>query len=154
MAHETTAAQAIQFLRKLVDPTLIAERPALIAKLRPSHEDYAAIFVEGAAAQAEHAYQQQLWSTPVIWPIKSEQTEVHIRAAVSSDELLSDEAAAAALPGGYREIASLLQPGIVIIAFEIHAKADSAGLYFDGLVPRGDRFVWCPKPWRVVAAKE
>jgi hypothetical protein len=154
MAYETVAAQALTFLQQLVDPGRLGERPSLIASLRPRHSDYTAIFVPEAAAQAERSYEQWLWSAPVVWPIRPEQTCVHIRAAVSSDALIARAPEASALPGGYRDIATQLQPGVVFISFEFQAPyalqapyADS-GLYFDGLIRRVGRWIWCPNPWR------
>jgi hypothetical protein len=148
-----TAAAALVYLQRFVDRARSEERSALISALRPTAEDYAALFVPDAAPQAEAGYDAALWSSPVAvaWPIKPEQTQVRIRGAVTSDEIIAHAPSAAALPGGYVDIAARLKPGALWIAWEFVAPGASAGLYFDGLVPRpGDRWVWCPKPWRVL----
>jgi hypothetical protein len=151
MSAPIVVTRATAFLQQFVDPARQAERAALVASLRPTPEDYAALFVPDAAEKARAGYEAALWSHPPPWPIRPEQTLVVVRAAVTAEALIAGEPDASMLPGGYRHIASSLRPGSLWLAWEFLAPGASAGLYFDGLVPRDhDRFVWLPKPWRIL----
>ena len=147
-------------LRPFVDPAHVADRATLIAALRPTAEDYSALFVPAAAERARAGYDAALWAHPPLWPIKPEQTRIFVRAIVTSEDLIASTGDASKLPGGYAQLGAQLLPGALWIAWEFVAPDQSDGLYFDGLVPRfsstastlPDRYVWLPKPWRVLGA--
>jgi hypothetical protein len=52
-------------------------------------------------------------------------------------------------PGGYRAIAGFLEPSRIWLCWQYHPPG-GAGISYDGLVWQGERWVWFPKPWRMV----
>jgi hypothetical protein len=118
------------------------------AQLRPHDEDYGLVFVGDAALRARAGY-AGLWQAPPPWPVRPEQTEIHVTAALAED-FARDDPRASPFPGGYKTIAAQLAPDQVWLLWEHVAPGQRDGIVFDGLVPIGDRWAWFPKPWRVV----
>ncbi len=119
-----------------------------LAALQPRDTDYERLFVPAAAAGARAGY-AGLWGAPPPWPAGPDQTVIHV-AGAWSDALGVASAVTRAFPGGYATIATALQPGVVWMVWEVVAPGQRDGISFDGLTAIDDRFVWCPKPWRVV----
>ncbi len=137
-------------LANFIDPALLAERPARTQALRPHAEDYATVFHADVAEIARQGYEQMVWSQPMVWPIKSEQTRLRVVAALAEDFAVEMNPRAREFPGGYASVASHFMPGHMWFAWEYLAPGASAGLAFDGLVELGDRWAWFPKPWRIL----
>lgn len=54
-------------------------------------------------------------------------------------------------PGAYTELARVLQPGRLWATWVMRDANASKGVRYDGLVRLDDRWVWFPKPWRMIA---
>jgi hypothetical protein len=137
--------EAESFVKSLVSAT----PEELMRALRPRHEDYARVFVPSAVDKAQLGY-GELWNTPPRSLGKPNQTEVHAVGVATGASLVDENDLSKGFPGGYRKIAHLLQPDIVVVAFKLVAPGESLGMAYDGLVKLDDRWAWFPKPWRVL----
>ena len=141
-------AQVTSFLALLVDPQRLAQRHQLFLALRPQEADYAQVFTAAAAERARAGY-AQLWQLLPAIPLKVTHTQLRVAVAWSTDFQTAEERAQS-FPGGYRDVAGDLLPGVPWAVWELIETGERDGLLFDGLVGLGDRFVWFPKPWRVL----
>lgn len=141
-------AQVCSYLSLLVDPQRLAQRSQLLLALRPREEDYAQSFTAAAAERARRGY-GQLWQLLPTIPLKPTHTQLRVAVAWSEDFQTNHERAQS-FPGGYLDIAGALLPGRPWAVWELIETGESDGLLFDGLVGLGERFVWFPKPWRVL----
>lgn len=128
----------------------IGARPAgeLSEALRPDPADYPDVFVPEAVERAQAAYDTMWLQTPRPEP-KPGQTSVLCWAAPAS-LLTDDNELSRRFPGGYRRIAHLLVPQRIWLSWKYVEPGASTGMAYDGLVWRGDRFAWFPKPYRVI----
>lgn len=110
--------------------------------LRPTPEDYAAVFTPEAATMATNFY-APFWADPPASLTRTVNAQVRLYACKSQDIVASHE-----FPGGYAKIAHLLQPDHVWLRFRL--VGDGSAIAYDGLVARGDRWAWFPKPWRML----
>jgi hypothetical protein len=53
-------------------------------------------------------------------------------------------------PGGYRALAPHLRPERIWFVWRYLQAGEAAGMRYDGLVRLPDRWIWFPKPYRVV----
>jgi hypothetical protein len=113
------------------------------AELEPTREDYDAVFVGGAAQQAYDGY-KTFWLQPPETLSRPSHTEIRCISLPAREIVASEE-----FPGGYRKIAHLLVPDQIWCRFKFQAPGGTDSLAYDGLVVRGDRWVWFPKPWRL-----
>jgi len=141
-------AAAESFLRTVFLGPSPLSRGDRVNLIRPTDEDYALVF--GANAESVKAGYAPLWTSGALPEPKAGQTDLAV--FVADPKLLSTaNSASDRFPGGYRKIAHLLDPGTAWVALRYTAPGSSAGMLYDGLVPRPDgRFVWFPKPWRVL----
>lgn len=132
--------RAVQLLSGLVygPPELIR------ATLAPRPEDFAAVFLGDAARLAAEAY-APFWEQPPGALTRSVNAQVRVVTRRSQDIVASDD-----FPGGYRKIAHLLAPDVAWCRFKLVGPGDA--MAYDGLVSRGDRWAWFPKPWRLLPA--
>lgn len=124
--------------------------PELIAAaLKPTHEDFAAVFVGDAAKRAEDAY-AELWKNPPGALTKTVGAKIRVITKLSQDIVESGE-----FPGGYTRIAHLLAPDQAWCRFRLIGNGGQDAMAYDGLVSRGDaRWAWFPKPWRAFKVPE
>lgn len=122
---------------------------ALTLALKPDDADYARVF-RGAAAEQARAGYASVWADAWlrIEP-RREQVEVVVHVALA-EELGVDPGALEAFPGGYRDVAPHLMPGLFWAAWEFREPGQPCGLQHNGLVLIDNRFAWFPKPWRVI----
>jgi hypothetical protein len=144
---------AIEILRGQLLPLLTAltqdTEGHLTAQLRPRPGDAERVFVPEVAKAAAEAY-EKLWTTtpPRITRASSgSRITCHLAPAgmLAEPNLLSRE-----FPGGWRAVASLLQPQRVWAAWKVIEPGKTAGMAYDGVVWVDDRWVWYPKPYRVM----
>jgi hypothetical protein len=143
-------AAAVEMLSAFLDPAQIGRRAAMTLALRPRDEDWSAVFVSGAAEQARHGYAALWSSSPVIEPA-ADQTSMRVSVALA-EELTGGTLRSRDFPGGYAGVARAFVPGRVWIGWKFVVPGETLGLAYDGLVHLGGRFVWFPKPWRVITA--
>lgn len=125
-----------------------ADYAALTRQLKPTKEDYAAIFAdEATATKAESAY-AEMWNSPeaVIKP-KSGQTNYKV-SSVSTDDI-KNGVGLDAFPGGYKDSGALFKPGLNLYKFEFKEPGAEYGMAYDALVYVNGHWRFIPKPWRL-----
>jgi len=140
--------------RDILDRALGAtamEQRAILASLRPTAEDYARVFRSDIADLAREFY-EGFWADPPAWTRRPDQTELHVWLATAGDLASGCESSARArkFPGGYGQIASMLRRTTVWAAWELRTPGAACGMYVDGLVCVEDRWIWLPKPWKIL----
>jgi hypothetical protein len=144
---------AIEILRAQLLPLLTAltqdTEGHLTAQLRPRPGDAERVFVPEVAKATSEAY-EKLWTiTPprIARASSGSRIACHLSPAgmLAEPNLLSRE-----FSGGWRAVASLLQPQRVWAAWKVIELGKAAGMAYDGLVWVDDRWVWYPKPYRVM----
>jgi hypothetical protein len=149
----TQSLAVIDALRQQLAPLLqaLARDPdgALAEALRPSLTDAERAFVAEAVLDAHTAY-ARLWSqapprvaaVPGAWDLRIDLAPAGM---LVDDNLLSRR-----FPGGYRSIAARLVPHRVWARWSYLPACESAGIAYDGLVWLDKRWVWFPKPYRLL----
>ena len=123
--------------------------PELIRSLlQPTPEDYAAVFVGDAAQKFQEAY-ASFWEKPPAALTRTAGARVLMFPQLAQNIVESDQ-----FPGGYAKVAHLLVPDQTWFRFKLVADGGRDVMAYDGLVARGDRFVWFPKPWRALGMVE
>ena len=125
-----------------------AERPAMIAKLRPRASDYGAVFDPPHAAEsAAHGY-IQLWGNVPVWPVPPE-PGIEVTCATSDAFAAQTPSRETDIfPGGYHEIACWLRKGVTWACWRFTGLR---GTLFDGLAEvEPGRWAWFPRPWKVL----
>jgi hypothetical protein len=152
------AIAAAEVIKKSVEPLLRQlagpQASTTIASVRPRPGDYELVFEPGIVNQARAVY-EKLWAAgsagdpagPEIDSPSTSQSVIKVFAAPAGllrgeNELSRD------FPGGYLQIALLLKPERVWIAWKFVAPDQSSGLAFDGLAWCDDHWAWFPKPYR------
>ncbi|MBM7774757.1 hypothetical protein JOD54_004961 [Actinokineospora baliensis] len=142
-AGQDGAAKLVEDLRTSTDPA------ALVKSLAPTSADFDTVFEAEFARKAEAFYGA---STAEIGAVaKPEQTESKVWSA-SSEDLKANSGEAAQFPGGYAKVAPHLKPGLTLYRWKYVKPGSDTGMAYDGLVHTGTRWVWFPKPWRVLDA--
>lgn len=128
----------------------IAYGPAELIKaaLQPLPDDYAGVFVGDMARRAEEFY-AGMWADPPAALVKSVGPQIRVFVSRSEDIAESRE-----FPGGYRKIAPHLMPGQLWVRFKLVGGGGADVIGYDGLVARGERWAWFPKPWRMLESDE
>ncbi len=139
--------EARSLLEELQKPG--ADAKALTARLRPTHEDYLAVFEGDSAAKAEGGYTPAWDKGDLVITLKPDQSDLKLFHA-TSDELKAGGAAAQKFPGGYKQIAPMLKKGLVFYSFKFVRPGEELGLAYDGLVSVNGHWTIFPKPWRYV----
>jgi hypothetical protein len=141
------AAEAEAIVAALVRPN--ADVAGLSKQLKPTHADYLAVFDAATAAKIEALLAPAWDGGKIVVRANPGQTDVRVfRATV--DELRTGAAAAANFPGGYREVAPHILPGVVVFAFKFTAPGQPLGMAYDGLVFVNGHWALFPKPWRAL----
>jgi len=126
-----------------------ADRAAMTKALEPTDAQYKAYFVGDAAAKAQETY-KGLWggANMVIAP-KDGQTELLLESATTEDlQAWNDKAGP--FPGGYKDVAAQLKPGVTVYRFKFVKPGETLGMAFDGLAFVEGRWAIFPKPWRAL----
>jgi hypothetical protein len=126
-----------------------ADHAALTKPLRPTKADLEAIFEADLAAKADVMYGPVWDSGQLVVAPKPGQTEVKI-ASATSEEINSGVGTATELPGGWREVAGKMKPGVRIYRFKFVEPGKGSGMAFDGLVYVNGNWRIVPKPWRAL----
>jgi hypothetical protein len=126
--------------------------PQLVLRLKPTTEDYAALFVAGAAAKAEQFYATSLWkdTANAKVDINAGQTELQVFHATSEELRSWSSAVQANWPGGYQQVGPQLKPGLTWFRWRYTKPGENSGMAYDGLVHVNGHWVWTPKPWKAL----
>ena len=143
-----TMAEAKELLSKLLDPA--TDRIQFGLALRPASADYKALYVGDAVKKAADEY-ERLWARmgstdPGIGP-KEGQTQLKVWSATTEDFRAWNESGKQ-FPGGYKDVAQQLAPGVTWYRFKFVKPGEDAGMAFDALVFVNDHWVLVPRPWR------
>lgn len=145
-AHPATEEGAKALLAEFVKPG--ADHAALSKQLRPTKADYDAVFEPELAAKADAVYGPAWDGGALVIAPKAGQTEVKVFSA-TSDELKSWSGGAAEFPGGYKDVAAQIKPGVKVYRFKFVEPGQDLGMAYDGLVNVNGNWRIFPKPWRV-----
>jgi hypothetical protein len=140
-----TDAGAQALLAEFVKPG--ADHAALSRQLRPTKADLEAIFVSDLATKLEATYGPAWDSGQLVIAPKEGQTEVKVSSA-TGEEIKSGTGGAKDLPGGWRQVADKLKPGIRMYRFQFVEPGKDSGMAYDGLVHVNGNWRITPKPWR------
>ncbi len=123
-----------------------------LGDLRPPDELYARVFTETVAGPARDVY-ATLWAAAPNLPQPPAGSAALIHAALAED-FGAGGPRSKPFPNGYRTVADKLLPGMTWLVMRFVQPGSTIGLAFDGFVHVGDqRFVWFPKPWKLLAAQ-
>ena len=147
--HPATEEGAKALLAEFLKPG--ADHAALSKNLRPTQADYAAVFEPDLAAKAEAVYGPAWDGGQLVIAPKAGQTEVKVFSA-TSEELKSWSGAAADFPGGYKDVAAQIKPGVKVYRFKFVEPGQDLGMAYDGLVNVNGNWRIFPKPWRVAGS--
>lgn len=147
---QAAASAAVAALLVLVDSRRVGERMDFFRTLRPQPGDYAQVFVPPALRRAQ-AFYEAMWAQPMQTTWNLRQTELRVAAALAQD-FTDWNARAEPFPGGYRDVAPLLLPGVIWMRWEMKEPGELYGLSTDGLVQLGERLVWFPRPFVALMA--
>ncbi len=122
-------------------------RAQLSASLRPTLEDYVALF-GGEYGPALHAKLDPAWAASKVQPgpWTPNQSELAM-ASAPSESFSNDGDLPSYFPRGYRRIARYLQPGFTLHHFRYVRPGEAAGAGYDALVQIEGRWRFFPKPW-------
>jgi hypothetical protein len=126
----------------------------LTLALKATSADYRAVFVDAEVAKAEAGY-EKLWSDPkAVIGASPENTELLLAKATTEELQQWTAEVDAGFPGGYKRIAAKLKPGLTVYRWKYVKPGEKSGMAFDGLVHVNNRWVWFPKPWRVIGGTD
>lgn len=150
-AFAGTEAGARELLAQFVVPG--ADHAGLSKELRPTTEDYRALYAGAAAAELEASLAGAWDSGGALIAPKPGQTQVNLSSATTEDFAERNDAAQR-FPGGYAKVAPHLNAGVVLYQFSFVRPGEEYGMRFDGLSYVNGRWVIVPKPWRALSASE
>jgi hypothetical protein len=137
---------ANNLVNQFVQPN--ADHAALTKQLKPTTEDYKAIFATPEMAEKAESTYAEVWNSPdaVIRP-KAGQTNVRV-VSVSTDNIKSGTGLDA-FPGGYKDAGALFKPGLDLYKFDFLEPGKELGMAYDALVYVNGHWRFLPKPWRL-----
>lgn len=145
---KTPDQEALALLREFVQPG--ADPVALSQKLRPARADYDAVFAPALVPKLQAAYGPAWDQGLMVVRGKPGQREVLAWGASSEEIKAWSGAAAQHFPGGWKDVAPQLKPGLRIYAFKFVEPGQTLGMAFDGLVRVNGQWRIFPKPWRAL----
>jgi hypothetical protein len=121
--------------------------PAFTRGLRPDRDACAALF-DAELAEPIATAAAELFQDPPTTTAASDAPDV---TAATAGLLRWPNGLSRAFPGGYRSIAGWMSPQRVWLTWATRSTSGGVGTRYDGLARLGDRWVWLPKPFRIVA---
>jgi hypothetical protein len=140
-------AGARQLLLQFLQPGM--DKEALTRQLRPSSEDFKAVFKPEVVKQVEQGYRQPWEEGKIVIRGQPGQTELLLWSA-TTEELKNQGGEAAAFPAGYAVAAVYFKDGLRIYRFKFVRPGDELGFAWDGLIYINGHWAFFPKPWRVI----
>lgn len=150
MSHSVVQEKALGLLRSLQSNNRESIEANPWDILAPRPDDYIKVFNSKVITIARNGY-EQIWQESPYPDAKLNQTNILVNAA-TVEEIAAGEGEGLFFPGGYRKITPYLVPERVWVAWKYTEPNEISGMAYDGLVWMGeDRFVWFPKPWKVLS---
>jgi hypothetical protein len=146
-AFPGTEAGATSLVKEFVKPG--ADHAVLSKQLRPTAADYAAVFEPDIATKVESLYGPVWDAGQLVVAPKPGQSEVKVF-STTSDEMKSGTGTASEFPGGWKQVAAKLKPGLKIYRFKFVEPGKDLGMAFDGLIYVNGNWRIFPKPWRAI----
>lgn len=137
--------QAVPVLSALKGP----DGESALQALRPQSGDYARVFRAEIAAEVAEVYERMWRDLPGLGVLASGNLVLRVEGCPAG-MLGHDNELSRHFPGGYRALAPYLAPDRVWFVWRYLEPGQSSGMRYDGLVRIDDRWVWFPKPYRVV----
>jgi hypothetical protein len=147
-AAQDRLADARVLLKEFVRPG--ADHAGLSARLRPSRQDYDAVFTPAAAAKLQAAYDPAWDRGVMVVKGKPDQTSVLVWSATAEEVKSWSGAAREHFPGGYQKVGAHLRPGVRLYAFKFVVPGETLGMAFDGLAHVNGHWCIFPKPFRAL----
>jgi hypothetical protein len=148
------ALAVAEVIKATVEPILASlakdETGEVLESLRPLDEDYAKVFLPQAVETARAGF-GRVWRERPDLDLPGAGFEVLVFVAPAG-MLQDDNELSRHFPGGYRSIAGLLNSSRIWVAWKYVRPGESSGVAYDGLVWCDERWIWLPKPHRVLAA--
>jgi hypothetical protein len=155
-AARSLALASVQLVRTRVEPLLrrLASGDVdQVSSLKPTAEDYPLLFApqlfDGRLSPDLASCYEQLWQRPPSIRPGADYSELDVVAAPAG-MLRSHNPLSERFPGGYRSIAGWMQPERVWVCWSYRRPQQHSGVSYDGLVWLGNRWLWCPKPYRAI----
>jgi hypothetical protein len=139
-------AEARALLERFLAPG--ADLGAMTMALKPSEADIRAVYNEPLAGKLVAMYEGMYQPGAAIGPGEGQDSLILVR--TMTDHLIRGDAVLGEFPGGYRDVAGLMNPGFAIVRFKFVKAGEEAGMAFDGLIHVNGRWVLMPKPWRAM----
>lgn len=148
-SYPATDEGAKNLLEEFVKPG--ADYVALTKKLRPTKADYEAVLEKDLAEKAAAMY-EPAWNSGqlAIAPGKPERTQVRVFSTTSDEMKTWTGTAATQFPGGWKQVAPQLKPGLKIYRFDFIEPGKDAGMAYDGLIYVNGNWRIFPKLWRAM----
>ena len=126
-----------------------ADVRVLTLSLKPSKQDYEAIYKQPLAGLLQEAH-KPMWENKnnAIRP-REGQTEI-LLGMTTTDALIAKGWELGEFPGGYKDVVAHMKPGVAIARFKFLEPGGTLGMAFDGLIHVNGRWVFIPKPWRAL----
>lgn len=126
---------------------------------RPVHRDYEMIFQPEKAHKLFDAYESEFWSCPESCMIETgnfNRTEMLVTSFSTQMLRDGDEAALDSLPGGYSDVVPHYRTDTDILLMKVSfvEPGEPYGMDYDGFYFLNQRFIWIPKPWRIIERLE
>ena len=152
--YQEVSATAIDVIRSQAEPILKAIANDFtgqyVQTLKPKDTDYEQVFVGKAVAVARQTY-TSMWNKGFkIEHPTSVQNDIHCYVAPAGF-LTKYNPLSRYFPQGYQSIAGWLNPHRVWVTWSYLKPGSTSGLSYDGLVFVDNRWVWFPKPYRILS---
>jgi len=131
-----------------------ADNKKLTMELRPTKDDYRAVFKESQTADRSEVFNDKLWSSgnAVVAP-KEGQTEL-ILASATTEDFRNYAGEYSAFPVTMISLAdNHLKDGVTFYAFKFVKPGETSGMAFEGLTHINGKWRLFPKPWRFLEEK-
>jgi hypothetical protein len=121
-------------------------RQRAMLALQPLPADYARILKEPLATRVRNDH-RDFWNGLQVISHDPDETELQLIVA-TTDDLIAKREVIDQFPGGYRDLAAWLQPGLRVARFRFVRPGRTLGTAYDGLFYLDGRWVFVPKAWR------
>jgi hypothetical protein len=145
---QQTALVTLRSLAMSAEPIIARlHDPGFTRGLRPDRDACAALF-DTDLAEPIAAAAAELFADPPTMDAPNESPDT---TAATAGALRWPNVLSYAFPRGYRNIAGWMTPQRVWLTWATRSASGGVGTRYDGLAWIGDRWVWLPKPFRIVA---